>query len=79
MALIDPVPTTKASLGALASETVFQCKRGLVGLTTDGGTGEDFHVLHPGDRVQIGSGVTVEYIGYSGSPLGDALHHMVAA
>lgn len=77
MALINPVPTTASSLGVLAADTVFTCRRGMVGLTTDGGTGEDYYTLDAGERLVLGVGLTVSVIELTKD--GAVLHHMPIA
>lgn len=71
MALIDPVPTTEADFGELTVDTLFTCREGLVGVSTDSAADgdDDYFWLAPGDSIQIVSGLTVAYIGIEGTVL----------
>jgi hypothetical protein len=80
MALITEITTSKVSLGELAADTVFTCKQGHIGLTTDDAADDntngphDYFDLHIGMRVVISSGQTVKYRKFGTADA--VLHHM---
>lgn len=73
MALINPVAAGETDLGTLTADTVYTCKKGMVGITTDSGSGEDMFDLAVGERLVIlsGNGVKIRP-----RKTGSILHHM---
>lgn len=78
MALIDPVPISDTSLGVLTVDTVFTCKEGHVGISTDGAPAspKGYYDLVAGDRIIIPSGLTVNYQSLTAIDEESVLHHM---
>lgn len=70
MALITDFP---ADLGTLAADTVITCESGAVGITTDGGTGDDCYKLSEGQRLVLASGLDVTISERTGPA---RVHHM---
>lgn len=65
------------SLGVLAATTIITCKQGMIGITTDGGTGDDVFDLAEGSSITISGGLTVSIS--KRNSYGTVLVHWMAA